>query len=183
MQYKEQITLKNGQTAILRNGLASDGAAVLANFNLTHEETDFLLTYPEESTLNVVQESEFLEKKTESVNEIEMLALVGDQVAGMAGIDAVGGCYKLRHRAEFGISIAKEYWGLGLGKALTKACIRCAKEAGYAQLELNVVADNQSAIRLYEKMGFVEYGRNPKGFCSRRSGYQELIYMCLDLEG
>ena len=50
-------------------------------------------------------------------------------------------------------------------------------------LELNVVADNQSAIRLYEKMGFVEYGRNPKGFCSRRSGYQELIYMCLDLEG
>ena len=52
MQYKEQITLKNGQTAILRNGLASDGAAVLANFNLTHEETDFLLTYPEESTQN-----------------------------------------------------------------------------------------------------------------------------------
>lgn len=66
---------------------------------------------------------------------------------------------------------------------MTKACIKCAKEAGYAQLELNVVADNQSAIRLYEKMGFVEYGRNPKGFCSRRSGYQELIYMRLDLEG
>lgn len=183
MQYKEQITLKNGQTAILRNGLASDGAAVLANFNLTHEETDFLLTYPDESTLNAVQESEFLEKKTESVNEIEIIALVGDQVAGMAGIDVIGGAYKLRHRAEFGISIAKEYWGLGLGKAMTKACIKCAKEAGYAQLELNVVADNQSAIRLYEKMGFVEYGRNPKGFRSRRSGYQELIYMRLDLEG
>ena len=183
MQYKEQITLKNGQTAILRNGLASDGAAVLANFNLTHEETDFLLTYPEESTLNAVQESEFLEKKTESINEIEIIALVGDQVAGMAGIDVIGGTYKLRHRAEFGISIAKEYWGLGLGKAMTKACIKCAEEAGYAQLELNVVADNQSAIRLYEKMGFVEYGRNPKGFRSRRSGYQELIYMRLDLEG
>lgn len=183
MQYKEQITLKNGQTAILRNGLASDGAAVLANFNLTHEETDFLLTYPDESTLNAVQESEFLEKKTESINEIEIIALVGDQVAGMAGIDVIGGTYKLRHRAEFGISIAKEYWGLGLGKAMTKACIKCAKEAGYAQLELNVVADNQSAIRLYEKMGFVEYGRNPKGFRSRRSGYQELIYMRLDLEG
>lgn len=66
---------------------------------------------------------------------------------------------------------------------MTKACIKCAEEAGYAQLELNVVADNQSAIRLYKKMGFVEYGRNPKGFRSRRSGYQELIYMRLDLEG
>ena len=101
----------------------------------------------------------------------------------MAGIDAVGACHKVSHRAEFGICLVKEYWGLGLGKAMTKACIKCAEEAGYAQLELNVVADNQSAIRLYKKMGFVEYGRNPKGFRSRRSGYQELIYMRLDLEG
>ena len=183
MQYRKNLIMKNGQAAILRSGVASDGQAALEVFNLTHEETDFLLSYPDESSMDAEQESEFLERKTASANEVEILALVGDQVAGMAGIDAIGGAYKLRHRAEFGISIAKEYWGLGLGKAMTKACIKCAEEAGYAQLELNVVADNQSAIRLYEKMGFVEYGRNPKGFRSRRSGYQELIYMRLDLEG
>ena len=45
-----------------------------------------------------------------------------------------------------------------------------------------MVADNVSAIHLYQKLGFVEYGRNPKGFCSRVNGYQELIYMRLDLE-
>ena len=65
--------------------------------------------------------------------------------------------------------------------ALTEACIECAKEAGYTQLELDVVSDNASAISLYKKVGFVEYGRNPKGFNSRISGYQELIYMKLDL--
>lgn len=101
----------------------------------------------------------------------------------MAGIDAVGACHKVSHRAEFGICLVKEYWGLGLGTALTKACVQCAKDAGYAQVELDVVADNVSAIHLYQKLGFVEYGRNPKGFCSRMSGYQELIYMRLDLEG
>jgi ribosomal protein S18 acetylase RimI-like enzyme len=65
---------------------------------------------------------------------------------------------------------------------LTKACIQCAKEAGYRQLELNVVAENERAISLYRSLGFVEFGRNPKGFNSRITGYQELIYMRLELE-
>ena len=45
----------------------------------------------------------------------------------------------------------------------------------YAQLELNVVAGNERAISMYRDMGFVEFGRNPRGFNSRESGFQELI--------
>ena len=66
---------------------------------------------------------------------------------------------------------------------MTVACIECAKEAGYAQLELEVVAENRSALALYKSVGFVEYGRNPKGFRSRLTGWQELILMRLELEG
>ena len=62
-----------------------------------------------------------------------------------------------------------------------EACIECAKDAGYTQLELNVVAENERAVALYKKMGFVEYGRNPRGFNSRVSGYQEVVYMLLEL--
>ena len=75
----------------------------------------------------------------------------------------------------------KEYWGLGLGKALTRACIECAGEAGYVQLELNVVADNKRAVTMYQDLGFTEFGRNPRGFHSRMSGYQEVVYMLLTL--
>ena len=75
----------------------------------------------------------------------------------------------------------KEYWGIGLGKALTKACIQCARDAGYDQLELNVVAENDRALSLYRSLGFVEYGRNPRGFNSQITGYQELVYMLLKL--
>jgi ribosomal protein S18 acetylase RimI-like enzyme len=100
---------------------------------------------------------------------------------GMAGIGAVGTKYKVKHRAEFGISILKEYWGLGLGRALTEACIQCARDAGYVQMELNVVSENKRAISLYQNLGFAEFGRNPKGFLSRTSGFQELIYMLLEL--
>lgn len=77
MQYRKNLIMKNGQAAILRSGVASDGQAALEVFNLTHEETDFLLSYPDESSMDAEQESEFLERKTASANEVEILALVG----------------------------------------------------------------------------------------------------------
>ena len=64
---------------------------------------------------------------------------------------------------------------------MTAACIDCAKGSGYAQLELEVVSDNSGAIALYKKMGFVEFGRNPRGFYSRFQGWQELVSMRLEL--
>ena len=111
--------LKDGRKCCLRNGTENDAQEVLDVFNLTHAETDYLLTYPDENSFTVEQEGAFLKAKTESSNEIEIIA--------------------------------------------------------------DVVSDNASAISLYKKVGFVEYGRNPKGFNSRISGYQELIYMKLDL--
>lgn len=181
MKYNKIINLKNGKEALLRNGEFADGEAVFVNFNETHAETDYLLSYPDENSFDAQQEAEFLKEKTESPNEIEIVAVVDGMVAGTAGIEAVGSKYKLKHRAELGIAILKEYWGLGLGKALMEACIECAKEAGYTQLELNAVAENERAVALYKKMGFVEYGRNPRGFNSRVSGYQEVVYMLLEL--
>ena len=181
MKYNKIINLKNGKEALLRNGEFADGEAVFVNFNETHAETDYLLSYPDENSFDAQQEAEFLKEKTESPNEIEIVAVVDGVVAGTAGIEAVGAKYKLKHRAELGIAILKKYWGLGIGKALMEACIECAKDAGYTQLELNVVAENERAVSLYKKMGFVEYGRNPRGFNSRVSGYQEVAYMLLEL--
>ena len=181
MKFEQQITLKNGKEAWLRNGDAPDGSAVYDNFNATHAETDYLLSYPDENSFDPEQEACFLDKKTKSSNEIEIIAFIDGKIAGTAGIEAVGTKYKIKHRAEFGISILKEYWGLGLGRALAEACIQCAKDAGYMQLELNVVSENTRAISLYQDLGFVEFGRNPKGFLSRTNGFQELIYMLLEL--
>ena len=181
MKYEQTILLKNGKEAVIRNGDEPDGAAVFDVFNRTHGETDYLLTYPDENSFDSEQEAQFLKEKAISPNEIELVAIVDGKIAGTAGIESVGEKYKVKHRAEFGIGVLKEYWGLGLGKALTKACIQCAKDAGYEQLELNVVAENERALSLYRSLGFIEYGRNPRGFNSKISGYQELVYMLLEL--
>ena len=181
MKYYKTITLKDGRTCVLRNGTAEDGQALLDIFNLTHAQTDFLLTYPEESTHTAQQEADYLAQKTQSADEIEILAEMDGTIIGSAGIDCVARKEKIRHRAEFGISVDRAYWGLGVGRALTKACIECARAAGYVQLELEAVAENKAALALYKSVGFVEYGRNPKGFRSRTTGWQEVVLMRLEL--
>lgn len=168
MEYRETVTLKDGRPCLLRNGTEDDGQALRDIFLVTHGETDFLLTYVDEYSFTAEDEAQYLKERTESSREIEMLAEVDGTVVGSAGINAVdAGKEKLRHRGEFGISVARAWWGLGIGRALTRACIACARRASYRQLELDVVAENASAMALYLSEGFVEMGRNPRGFLTR----------------
>ncbi len=182
MKYNKTIILKDGRTCVLRNGTQDDKEKSLENFILTHRQTDWLLTYPDEINYTAEEQGEYLRKKEESENEAEILAFIGDRLVGTAGIESLGNQYKLRHRCDFGISVDEDFQGLGIGKALTKALIELAKQAGYSQMELQAVADNEVALRLYKSVGFVEYGRNPKGFKSRLTGYQELVLMSLALD-
>ena len=66
MKYNQKIIAKNGQEILIRNAEASDGEAVLENFNLIHAETDYLLSYPGEIGFDVEQESRFLERRADS---------------------------------------------------------------------------------------------------------------------
>ena len=183
MRYEQTVYLKNGAECQIRSAAESDAEDICSIFRLTHAQTDFLLSYPDECSLDAGQERQFLRQKENSENEIELCAVLGGRIVGIAGIQALGNQYKLRHRAEFGVSVAKDCWHLGIGRALLAACIDCACRAGYAQLELDVVSENVHALDLYKSMGFVEYGRNPRGFRSRSAGWQELVLMRRELGG
>lgn len=181
MKYEQELILKDGRKCLLRHALPADAPAFVDYFYQSHGETDFLTTYPDESELNPEKEAEFLQAQLQSETNVEICAFVDGRLVGSAGNNLLRERDKLRHRAEFGISVIKEYWGLGIGKALTQASILCAREAGFRQLELEVVADNTAAVRLYEGVGFIEYGRNPKGFLTREGKDQELLLMRLEL--
>lgn len=83
MKYFEMVTLKNGVECCLRQGEEADGQEVYENFNLTHGQTDFLLSYPDENSFDPIQEGEFLKKKMESQNEVEILAVIDGSVYQM----------------------------------------------------------------------------------------------------
>ena len=164
MKYQKEVLLKDGTKCLLRGAGERDAAEILRCFHLTHAETDYLLTYPEENLFTEADEVKFLKASEESANAIEIGAFVDGKVVGSAGIEPLGDKEKLRHRADFGIAVEKAYWGIGIGRALTLACIECAKQAGFSQLELEVVAENAAAVRLYEAAGF--RNRKQSGVCS-----------------
>lgn len=182
MNYKKEFLTKNGKICLLRAADKNDAGIMIEVFRKTHEESDFLASYPDEMTMTVESEGEFLDGLYKSNNGIEVLAFVDGKAVGSAGISPVGKGYKRSHRAEFGVSVFSEFQGQGIGKALTAACIECAKTAGYSQVELEVVADNKVALSLYKSFGFIEFGRNPRAFRSRYSGWQENILMWLVLD-
>ena len=180
MKYSKDVVIKNNKKCLIRNAVGDDAQEVLDIFLLTHEQTDYLSSYKDETSFDTEFEREFLTNIERSEKEVYLCAVIDGHIVGTASVFAVG-ANKVGHRAEFGIAIDKDYWGIGIGQALTAACIECAKDSGYAQLELEVVSDNSVAIALYKKMGFAEFGRNPRGFYSRFQGWQELVSMRLEL--
>lgn len=49
-----------------------------------------------------------------------------------------------------------------IGEALIKEMVRLTEEGGTESWTLEVRVDNEAAIRLYEKMGFISYGVRPR---------------------
>ena len=70
---------------------------------------------------------------------------------------------------------------MGLGKALLTRVLTLAKELGYEQVELEVISGNDRALRLYERLGFVQTGRTPRAFCYDDGSYRDEIQMVLRL--
>lgn len=182
MKYEKKVRLKDSRICLIRNGDEKDALSMLNMYIDVHNETDYLLAYGDECTLTEETESQFLKMMSESNRDVQLLAFVDEEPAGCAGLTSLGNKIKIRHRAELGISILKDYWNLGIASQLMKAIIECAVKAGYEQLELEVVSDNITAISLYKKYGFKEFGRNPKGFKKRTGEYQELISMRKELK-
>jgi ribosomal protein S18 acetylase RimI-like enzyme len=58
------------------------------------------------------------------------------------------------------LAVDREHRCLGIGKQLIDKCEGVAKQWGFSFIYLHVMADNQSALHLYSKLGFETIGRD-----------------------
>ena len=70
----------------------------------------------------------------------------------------------------FGIAVADEWHGKGVGTKLIRFVIDYCKENGYHGILLSTLYENKSAQRLYEKNGFEKIGKH-------RDGEKEYLYI------
>lgn len=87
------------------------------------------------------------------------------------------------HVGNFGISVAKNFRGIGLGYYLTKEVIKLAKKELKPRpkiIRLSVYRGNLPALNLYKKVGFQQVALIPKQIQFKGKFINELI-MLLDL--
>jgi len=107
-----------------------------------------------------------------------LLALAGDDVVGVLDLWA-GERPDNRHAGRFGMSVARGWRGLGVGRRLLGRSIEEARGwPGFCRLELECVAWNAPAIALYESLGFILEARMHKAI-NLRGRPEDMLLMAL----
>lgn len=82
------------------------------------------------------------------------------------------------HVCNCGYVVAPESRGRGVAAALCEHSQRFARERGFRAMQFNfVVATNERAVKLWERLGFATVGRLPGAFQHRQLGYVDALVM------
>lgn len=93
--------------------------------------TPFLIREPDEITLSIKQEQDFIRTKKNSENELLLIAEIGGKHIGNCSLMSIGGYKRYRHRCDIAIALYKEYCGVGIGKAMLETVLDIAEKVGY----------------------------------------------------
>lgn len=79
------------------------------------------------------------------------------------------------HIGNASYAVSSQSRGLHIGEKLVRDSLVQAKQAGFTILQFNaVVATNTQARHLYERLGFVQLGTIPGGFCMKDGHYADI---------
>ncbi len=150
--------LKNGLVLLIREALGEDARAVLDYVEEISGESDFLSFSPGELELTEAEEENFLRNYRDSDNQLYILGLIDNMIVSTLGFSA-GRRPRVRHSGEFGMAVRKQYWDLGIGSLMLDTLIHWARATRVVKkINLRVRTDNQRAIALYKRKGFVIEG-------------------------
>ncbi len=162
----------------IEKAIPSDAAMLLEYLKQVGGETDNLTFGPEGMPFSVEAEAEFISSMENSIDNIMLLAKSDDKIVGCASLNRLP--RRMKHRGDFAISVAKDYWNKGIGSQLLNNIIAFAKENNFEIIDLQVRSDNENAIHLYEKYGFKKIGKHPAFF---KIGDENISFniMCLKI--
>ncbi len=156
-----------------------DAQKVIEYVNRVSGESDHLSFGENEFMTTVEEEREVIRSYRERDNCLIIAARLGGNIVGLLTFEG-GRRERLKHRGEFGLTVSKEYWGMGIGKRLIEYMIKAVKESGITRIGLQVRVDNVRAIKLYSNLGFEIEGRIKK-FMKIKEKYFDFLQMGFDL--
>ena len=154
----------------VRRSEASDAKRIKEIYECINAYTNTLqLPYPS---------LELWEKRISNIpdNVYSYVATLNGEIVGNIGFEV---CVnpRRRHVASFGMGVKDEHLGLGVGSKLLSTVIDLADNwLNLSRLELTVYVDNQAAIGLYQKFGFVIEGESAM-YAFRNGEYVSVYHM------
>ena len=155
-----------------------DDVENLKNFiNKISAEQSFILLQGLQHTTK--SETKWLKDKLDQISKKQSVYLCGfynDQLVACSEIEL--GSHAKSHVGNFGISVALDFRGQGVGQKIMELTISesIKKLKDLKIITLEVFKQNIIAINLYRKMGFIEYGILPNAL-KRKGEFDDAIYM------
>jgi ribosomal protein S18 acetylase RimI-like enzyme len=164
------------ENLIIRRATSADAEAMAALLASIQEEN--LDTIRRSSPRSEAEQRELLEGVDAKGRAFFLVAVSVGEVIGL--LDLWGGEKPYNcHAARFEVSVHKFWRGRGVAKDLTEAAVREARLwPNFCRIELECAAHNDSAIHLYESLGFVTEGRKRKSM-DLGKGPEDMLLMAL----
>lgn len=169
------FTLKDGREILLRPVTPQDAPELKAYINAVAGESDYLSMGAGELTLSDEQEVSFIQNTLSGPNAIMLAAVCQGKIIANANLRG-DSKKRMRHIAEMGITVSREFWGLGIGRFLMDELIAFARQTGELKIiHLAVRADNERAVRLYKSFGFETLGLYKKMFMLSKTYFDGIL--------
>jgi len=173
--------LRNKITLIIRDAKLEDSLEYISYLNQIAIQTDYLTFGVGELLTSQDEQKSIIENSAKSDNKLMIFAIVDGKIVGGLNFRS-SERPRIRHTGEFGVTVLKEFWGLGIGSHLISYMIEWAKASNIIRkINLGVRSDNRRAIELYSRLGFVEEGVITREFLLGNQFYNAM-YMGIEVD-
>ena len=175
--YRE-FRVKDGRTVVLRTPRMSDLDDFLEFINsLVDEGADILFT----ERTNREAEADWLGRLLAEIEKGDVICVAAEVNGKVVGnSDVHKGKGRKSHIGTLGIALSQGCRDIGVGTEMMKVLIEESRQVGLKLLRLSVFDSNLRAKHVYEKMGFREAGRIPKGM-RKEMVYVDEVFMVAEL--
>lgn len=176
MRFKKEFILKDGRRLIVKEAEASEAEEMIRYVTAVGAESDFLTFGAGEFKTSVEDQKKFIISSRDADNQVILIGWVLNEIVGCVVFRA-GKWQKVKHTGEFGISVSKKSWGLGIGTLMMEALLDWAKGTRVIRkINLRVRSDNNRAIAVYEKLGFKVEGTFTREVCIDDTFFDNVLF-------
>ncbi len=165
-------TANDGRRWTLRPGRPTDGRALARLFADVRTEGRWLITTP--GAVSEPSEAFWIGELIRAEESLVLVAEADGDVVGNVLVSVDRG-RATEHIGVLSICIAADWRDVGIGTELVAGAQAWVRERGMRKLSLGVFPDNERAIAVYERRGFVREGTRRQQYRSNDEYRDELL--------